>query len=379
MKILVVGAGVGGLAFAALARRRGVEIELIDRAGEHDLTGYAISLYPTGSRVLHGLGVYDEFVERSSEFRFYEVHDGRGTLLHLFDMQPISERHGKIGQLARGDLLALLRSAAPEISLRRNLSVHEIRTSEDRVWTRFSDGSESEWDAVIAADGMRSQTRDLLFEYQPRHETGWGMWVWWTDRPNLPPETVAEYWGLGRFAGVYPTADRIGAVLAGPRALLNSHVVDGKGQRVREHFAVLGGEAAELVASFPDETEDLFYRDLSDLRCQSWSCGRVVLLGDSACSFLPTAGVGASMALESAAVLADELSRTNARFLPEAFALYEKRRKKRSEAAQDDSHALAAWLSTSSAALAWTRDQFLRFSSGNSLAATVARSLEEPI
>ncbi|HET6408202.1 MAG TPA: NAD(P)-binding protein, partial [Chthoniobacteraceae bacterium] len=85
MKILVVGAGVGGLAFAALARRRGVEIELIDRAGEHDLTGYAISLYPTGSRVLHGLGVYDEFVERSSEFRFYEVHDGRGTLLHRFD------------------------------------------------------------------------------------------------------------------------------------------------------------------------------------------------------------------------------------------------------------------------------------------------------
>lgn len=379
MKILVVGAGVGGLAFAALARRRGVEIALVDRAGEGEPAGYALSLYPTGSRVLHGLGIYETFVERSAEFRFYDVHDGRGALLHRFDMRAISERHGKIGQIARGDLISLLRSAAPEIPLQRHLSVAALEPRPDRVWTRFSDGSEAEWDAVVAADGMRSQTRDLIFPYQPRHETGWGMWVWWTDRRDLARDTVSEYWGVGRFAGVYPTADRLGAVLAGPKALLNEHVVNGEGRRVREHFSGLGGAAAHLVATFPEQTEGLFYRELTDHRSPAWSQGRVVLLGDSACSFLPTAGVGASMALESAAVLADELSRANARFLPEAFALYEKRRKKRSETAQDDSHALAAWLSTSSAALAWTRDQFLRFSSGNSLAATVARSLEEPI
>lgn len=379
MKILVVGAGIGGLAFAALARRRGVSLEMIDKAGEHEPAGYAISLYPTGSRVLHGLGVYEEFIERSSEFRFYEVHDGRGALLHRFDMRPISERHGKIGQIPRGDLIALLRSAAPEIPLRRNLSVTEICQQGNRVWTRFSDGSEDEWDAVIAADGMRSQTRDMLFDFQPRYETGWGMWVWWTELADRPADTVSEYWGLGRFAGVYPTAQRTGAVLSGPRALLNQHVVDGKGSRVREHFASFGGEAAALVETFPDDTEGLFYRDLSDHRGKSWYCGRVVLLGDCACSFLPTAGVGASMALESAAVLADELSRTDARFLPEAFALYEKRRKERSEAAQDESHKLAAWLSTTSAALAWTRDQFLRLASEHSLADTVAKSLEDPI
>jgi 2-polyprenyl-6-methoxyphenol hydroxylase-like FAD-dependent oxidoreductase len=299
--------------------------------------------------------------------------------LNRFDMRPISERHGKIGQIARGDLLALLRSAAPEIPLRRNLSVTEIRPRGDRVWTRFSDGSESEWDAVVAADGMRSQTRDMLFDFQPRYETGCGMWVWWTDLPNRPADTVSEYWGLGRFAGIYPTAERTGAVLAGPRALLNQHVVDGEGRRVREQFSSLGGEAAELVETFPDETEGLFYRDLSDHRSRVWHNSRVVLLGDSACSFLPAAGVGASMALESAAVLADELSRTNARFLPEAFTLYEKRRKARSEAAQDDSHKLAAWLSTSSAALAWTRDQFMKLASEHSLEASVARSLEDPI
>jgi FAD-dependent urate hydroxylase len=379
MRILVIGAGIGGLAFAALARRREVEFQLIDRAGEEEPSGYAISLYPTGARVLHGLGVYDAFVKRSAEFRFYDVHDGRGTLLHRFDMRPISDRHGKIGQIARGDLIALLRSAAPEIPLRRNLTVTEIRQQDGRVWTRFSDGSEDEWDAVIAADGMRSKTRDFLFEFQPRHETGWGMWVWWTDVGGLAGDTVSEYWGVGRFAGVYPTRERVAACLAGPRALLNPHVVDGKGSRVRELFTGLEGRAAALVETFPDNTEGLFYRDLSDHRSREWFRGRVALLGDAACSFLPTAGIGASMALESAAVLADELSRTNARFLPRAFALYEKRRKGRSEKEQDESHNLAAWLSTSSAALAWTRDQFLRFASANSLAASVARSLEEPI
>jgi 2-polyprenyl-6-methoxyphenol hydroxylase-like FAD-dependent oxidoreductase len=64
----------------------------------------------------------------------------------------------------------------------------------------------------------------------------------------------------------------------------------------------------------PAATADMFYWRLDDCRAPSWRAGRVALLGDSACGFLPTAGIGASMAMESAAVLADELDRTDAKF-----------------------------------------------------------------
>ena len=85
------------------------------------------------------------------------------------------------------------------------------------------------------------------------------------------------------------------------------------------------------------------------------------------------------MALESAAVMADELTRTNAQFLPNALNLYELRRKKRAEAAQDDSRKLAAWMTTNSSALAWTRDHFMKVASVDSLASSISKSLSEPI
>lgn len=69
--------------------------------------------------------------------------------------------------------------------------------------------------------------------------------------------------------------------------------------------------------------------------------GRTTLVGDAAAAFLPTASVGASMALESAAVLADELSRTDPAYVPNALALYERRRRTRVEAAQTQSRHLS--------------------------------------
>lgn len=85
------------------------------------------------------------------------------------------------------------------------------------------------------------------------------------------------------------------------------------------------------------------------------------------------------MALESAAVMADELTRTDARFIPQAFALYEKRRRKRAELAQEDSRKLAVWMLTDSAPLVWTRDQFMKVATMDSLVRNISHSLGEPI
>lgn len=379
MKILIVGAGIGGLALAALLRQRGTTATVIDRAPNFDHAGYMLALYPIGSRVLHGLGLFEDFVSRSSEFRAYEVFNGHGDLLHRFDMTPLSGRFGYIGQITRGDLLEILRSACTDVPLRMNTSLVDLEPRGEKVVARLSDGSEEEWDAVMAADGIHSAARRILFGPEPDHETGWGLWVWWMENSPLARDTVSEYWGRGRFMGVYPTPDRVGAVAAAPKHLIDDQAVQGDGARVRALFSVLGGGAGEVLATFPDSTRGLFFWNLSDFRARSWVKGRVALVGDSACAFLPTAGVGASMALESAAVMADELSRTNAQFLPNALALYEKRRKHRAEGAQNDSRKLAVWMTTESSPLVWTRDQFLKAATLDSLAGTITRSLAEPL
>ncbi len=378
MDILIVGAGIGGLALAALLKQRGIKCRVVERSGSLEHAGYMLTLYPMGNRVLHGLGKFEEFVKRSSSFKTYEVHNGQGDLLHRFDVSVIGSEFGYTGQLLRKDLLEILRSAAPDVPLRMGTGLEHLEQRDGRVNVRFSDGSTGVFDAVVGADGIHSKTRRIIFGEEPDHETGWGLWVWWSG-VDLPRDTVREYWGKGRFVGLYPTPSVVGAVAAGPRHLLGPDVIDGDGLRVRELFSGMGGGAAEIMNGFPAKTDDLFFWNLSDYRTHRWTSGRIALLGDSACAFLPTAGVGASMALESAAVMADELTRTDARFIPQAFTLYEKRRRKRAELAQEDSRKLAVWMLADSAPLVWTRDQFMKVATMDSLVRNISHSLGEPI
>lgn len=96
---------------------------------------------------------------------------------------------------------------------------------------------------------------------------------------------------------------------------------------------------------------------MSDVRADHWVTSRVALCGDAAAGFLPTAGVGASAAMRSAAGLADELSRADARTAPPALARYEKRCRPIIEANQNDSRRLARVMFVRSPLMAKARDE----------------------
>jgi 2-polyprenyl-6-methoxyphenol hydroxylase-like FAD-dependent oxidoreductase len=378
MNLLIAGAGIGGMALAGLLRQRGIGCELVERSEDFLQAGYVVTLYPMGARVLHGLGVFEAFEKVSSPFRAYEVYNGGGELLHRFDASSISEAFGYTGQIRRGDLISLLRDAAPDVPLRMGVSVERIEQSGRRVEAGLSDGTSGLYDAVIGADGIHSNVRRVVFGEEPDRETGWRLCVWWS-AVDIPLDTVREYWGKGRFVGVYPTPSGTAAVAAAPCHLLGPAVSGGRGGNVRELFDGMAGGALEAIQGFPDETAGLFTARLADFRSARWVHRRVALVGDAACAFLPVAGVGASMALESAAVMADELSRADAAAIPGAFDFYQLRRRQRVESAQDEARKLLVWMAAESSPLVWTREQFVRHASSDTLVRMIARSLETPI
>jgi FAD-dependent urate hydroxylase len=190
---------------------------------------------------------------------------------------------------------------------------------------------------------------------------------------------VTEYWGAGRFLGVYPTKHRIGIVACGPVRNMDPDDRTGRRDRILRLFAALEGKAGAILHSLPGDEEELFFWKLADQRAESWVKDRVVLLGDAAAAFLPTAGIGASMAMESAAVLADELSRADVAHLDHALAFYEMRRRKRVEAAQNDSRHMARMMFIENVPLAWGRDQALKFYSLEQLVKQIAKIFEQPI
>lgn len=379
MRVLIVGAGIGGLTLAALLRRWNVAPDVIDRAPNFDHAGYMLGLYPLGSRILHGLGAFDAFVTASEPMDHYALANGRGEVIQRYDLGVITDRFGPIRQLSRGELLTLLAAAAGHPPVRMGVNIEAIEQRDNEVLARTSDGEARRYDLVVGADGIHSAVRRQVFGDSTPFDTGWGGWVWWADHALVPHDTVTEYWGAGRFLGVYPTRNRIGVVACGPIKDMDPLDRAGRRERILHHFAALEGKAGAILHSLPGDDAELFFWPLADQRAASWVRGRVVLLGDAAAAFLPTAGIGASMAMESAAVLADELSRSDAAHLDPPLAFYETRRRKRVEAAQNDSRHMARMMFIESVPLAWGRDQALKFYSLEQLVKQIAKIFDQPI
>jgi 2-polyprenyl-6-methoxyphenol hydroxylase-like FAD-dependent oxidoreductase len=117
---------------------------------------------------------------------------------------------------------------------------------------------------------------------------------------------------------------------------------------------------------------------MTDTRAREWYAGRVVLCGDSAVSFLPTAGVGASNALRSAAALGDELSKTDAAHVPHALEMYVKRCRKLVEGNQKDSRSAARLMFVESRALGWARDQLVKYYPAQRILQRIIDSMRQP-
>ena len=204
LRTLIVGAGVAGLALAALLRRDGHRPVVIDQHDPAADAGYAIALWPHGSRVFHALGMHDAFVARSAPMRRYVSTNGDG---HVLTASPTPDRiaaYGRLGLLARADLIEILRDAGQDIPLQSGVTVDALAAGPDGVDIVLSDGGAEQFDLVVGADGIGSRVRHCLLGPVPERDTGWGCLVWWTDPGLTPPGQTTERYGTASFVGTYP-------------------------------------------------------------------------------------------------------------------------------------------------------------------------------
>jgi len=358
MRVLIVGGGVAGLALAAMLARQGREPVVAERSGTYRDSGYGISLYPFGSAVLHGIGAYPGFAAASTELKTYEIAGPRGGVIRSIDFARLMSGHGPTYITARSTLIGLLRAAGGErMDLRMGTTISTLREAGSQVEVSLSDGSDERFDLVVGCGGLHSPIRELLFGPQPGVDTGWVGWTWWGQEGIFPPETARELWLPGAFFGVYPIPGRAMYFVAVPSAAAPADGRLTEAETAARLRAALGESAAipEIRAAL-DEASRLWPWRLRDVRSRQLRKGRVVLCGDAGTAFLPTAGVGASAALRSAAALADELSRADARLVPLALDHYLERTTKPTRAHQRDSRRLARAMLLQSSALCRGRD-----------------------
>lgn len=385
MRVLIVGGGMAGWTLAGLLRQRGITPTLVERVTQYTRVGFWIGLYPFSANTLRETGVYHRYASTSLPLEHYVMRDSAGHELQDMSFAEVLGRiHGYMGGLQRAELLDILQAGAPGCDVRMGTTVAAIDSTDDVVRVSFADAATrtptttEEFDVVLACDGIHSATRALLVDDPAEGLTDWGYtaFTWWTPRQEAVANNCVEYWGAGGLFGLYPLKDRINAIAGMPTpnglAQMNQTEIVAA---VREHFARYPDPVRHALTHAEDDT--VFPWAMVDHKAKEWIHGRVALVGDAATGFLPTAGVGASNAIKSAAVLADELGRADAATIPLALSLWQQRVRTKVEANQAASRTLAKMMFVKGHTVTKVRDSLLKHYPVDKIAKDVLHSNTE--
>ncbi|MGW2424038.1 FAD-dependent monooxygenase [Streptomyces sp. NPDC001709] len=327
---VVVGGGIGGLAAAIGLRRIGWEVRVAERAGTPADAGAGISLHANGLRALDALGVGAAVRAAARPQYTGGTRTPAGRWLARMDGAALERAVGTpIVGIRRAVLHRLLREALPAECLLIGVTVPELdRSAADRVGVPIGDDV-LEADLVVAADGVGSRLRGLLFPGHPGPVYG-GSTVLRavTDRPLELRGDFELTWGEGAEFGHIAFADGRAewhAVLTAPAGVRHTDPLG----MLRRRFAGWHDPIPALLDA--TRPEAVLHHDIHELvtPLRSFVAGRVVLLGDAAHAMTPHLGQGACQALEDAATLAAALATEPS--VASALARYDAERRPRSQ------------------------------------------------
>lgn len=325
-EVLICGAGIAGIVMAYRLARGGFRVTVVERAPALRRGGNAVDLRGPAVDVVSDMGVYDELCTRATELaEFYRI-DPAGNRVAAMAPEVIS---GDI-ELLRTDLSVVLFAAAQGgIAYRFNDSVTSIDDTGSRVAVTFQSGLRHDFDLVVGADGLHSQTRTLAFGPEPEFVRHLGCY-----QAHFTTDNVLnlDRSGLllnrpGRTLGCY-SVERNRKIVVG--LFFDSPAVaydrtDTAAQKIwlKDAFIGMGWRTAELLEAM-DHADDFYFDSVAQVVVGQPYRGRVALVGDAAHSPSLLSGMGATLAVIGAAVLADELNTTPDDHL-RAFSRYHER------------------------------------------------------
>src|SRR3981081_2467214 len=159
-KVLIVGAGIGGLGAGAALAQRGFEVDLVEIKPEPNVYGVGINQPGNALRALKALGVLDEVCDVGFQFHAWRFHDHRGNLVVNVPSNLGGDGIPSNNGLSRRDLHSILIGAAERagVHIRYSTTASEIADT-GQAHAILSDGTEEDYDLVIAFDGINSPLR----------------------------------------------------------------------------------------------------------------------------------------------------------------------------------------------------------------------------
>lgn len=313
--VLISGGGIAGPALAALLTRCGIAVTVVERAPAPRPGGQTVDLRGAARVVAERMGVLDAVRALSVDQKGIAWVRDDGSIAARMGADAFGGE-GIISEIEvlRGDLAQVLADASTGAEYVFGDSVTALEEDADGVTVGFERSAPRRFDLVVGADGSHSVVRALAFGPETECARPLGCYTTWF---TVPAELDLDGWFLmhnipgGLVASVrpgrLPGEHKVGlSFRSGPLSYDRTDVIAQKAL-VAERFAGAGWEVSRLIAAMC-AADDFVLDSMAQVHLPAWSRGRVVLLGDAAWSPTPLTGLGTSLALVGAYVLAGELA-----------------------------------------------------------------------
>ncbi|MFA8450199.1 MAG: FAD-dependent oxidoreductase [Bacteroidales bacterium] len=379
MKVLIVGAGITGLTLANLLQQKDINTSIVEKSPIITDSQYSIALWPAGSRVLKGLGLYEKYKESSIKIKEFSITTDSGSSLANYNMSNILADYGSLRTIVIGEFKKILIDNFGREKIETGKTIKTILPSANNVEVMFSDGGVKTYDLVVGCDGKNSIVRKGLFQKETIFKTNWSGWAWRVDAAIKDYNNkIQEIWGKGKFLSIFPANNGIFCFGAMPDSKINISADHATSEFIHSTFGKLGKDAAKLL-SYQGNIKDISFWNFTDVRQPKWYQNRVVLLGDACTSIIPVASLGATAGMESAAVLADELGRTDSHHINHALKLYYKRHLERINTIQKNSRKTVSWMFINGKFRTLERNLLIEMGSGVNFFKDIIDYMNEPI
>ncbi|WP_419421390.1 tetracycline destructase (plasmid) [Legionella sp. D16C41] len=326
IKILVIGAGIAGPAVCYWLKKFGFSPVLIEKSASIRKGGQALDIRGIATQVAREMSIYDKICAMRTRIECGRFVDTTGKVLHEEHGEKFGFRQDDEVEILRGDLVEILMETIADVPCYFNQSIINMQQNANAVMVTFKDGKVEKYDIVIAADGIHSATRRMIFdknEYQLIHL---GSYLSTFTIPNylglrhMDLECEANHKLISINSDNDPEIARAGFMFRSQHTLKDIRDEREQKQFLRDTFHDFGWETKNILNRMP-ESNDFYFDAIMQVKMNSWTKGRIALVGDAGYCPSPLSGQGNNLAFVGAYILAGELKAATGNYI-QAFTRY---------------------------------------------------------
>ncbi len=312
-QVLISGASFAGLTLAYWLNKFGYDVTVVELGEDLRTGGSPIDVRGEALNIAREMGIYDQI--KAHEFLHTdEVVDAEDKTLATFAINTLPQYLGDI-EIHRGDLVKIIYEVIPkdEVKIVFGNSISSLIQHDDRVEVSFEKGEHGFYDLVFGGDGTHSITRRLAFGPEENFKKFLGVYFAFSKADQIytgrPKSTGIVYRELGKQAVIYQFKDAANAILLfrAPKLAWNYRDHEQPKRILKEYFGDNTNWRVPQILAAMYVANDLYFDEACQIKMPSWTKGRVGLIGDAAYAPSFFTGMGTSLAMQGATLLAKEL------------------------------------------------------------------------